>query len=60
MTTGKTRTTDEKAQFRESLERNRRKLEDWPEWMRQGSVGERVVRETASEGEDRAHRDEEK
>ncbi|WP_224362750.1 hypothetical protein [Hyalangium versicolor] len=60
MTTGKSRTTDEKAQFRESLERNRRKLESWPEWMRQGSVGERAVRETASEANKRAHRDDSK
>lgn len=36
---------DEKAQLKQSLERNRRKLEGWPKWMRQGSVGERVVRE---------------
>ncbi|ADO68012.1 hypothetical protein [Stigmatella aurantiaca] len=42
--------TDEKTQFRESLERNRRKMENWPEWMRRGSVGEQIVRETAFEG----------
>lgn len=50
MTTSKDRDSDAKAQFRESLERNRRKLENWPEWMRYGSVGEQLVRETAFEG----------
>ncbi|MDC0712047.1 hypothetical protein POL68_26500 [Stigmatella sp. ncwal1] len=50
MTTRKNGDSNEKAQFRESLERNRQKMEGWPEWMRRGSVGEQLVRETAFEG----------
>jgi hypothetical protein len=53
VTASKSRPTDERAQFRESLERNRRKLEAWPEWMRHGSVGERAVRETTPSNEER-------
>jgi len=60
VTATKSRTTDERAQFRELLERNRRKLEAWPEWMRHGSVGERAVREPVQTDEDRIRNDEEK
>jgi hypothetical protein len=49
MSTSQDRDLNEKARFRESLERNRRKLENWPEWMRYGSVGEQLVRETPFE-----------
>jgi hypothetical protein len=37
--------TEASRQFWESLERNRRVVATWPDWMRRGSVGEALVRE---------------
>ncbi|NPC78637.1 hypothetical protein HPC49_10320 [Pyxidicoccus fallax] len=37
--------TEASRQFWESLERNRRVIATWPDWMRRGSVGESLVRE---------------
>lgn len=43
--------TEENRRFWEFLERNKKVVDSWPEWMRRGSVGESLVRELDAEDE---------
>jgi hypothetical protein len=43
--------TEENRRFWEFLERNKKVVDSWPEWMRRGSVGELLVRELDAEDE---------